>query len=108
MSVAGTWNVTIRTPMGPQVGVLELKDDGGSLVGTMTARGETVALANLTVDGSDLRWEVRRTRPLPMTARFTARITGDHLEGRAKLGPMGESALVGTRAEAGEADGGTR
>ena len=99
MSVDGTWNITIRTPMGPQVGVLELGYEDGALIGTMTARGETVALANISVDGADVRWEVRRTRPLPMTAKFTATVDGDSMAGRAKLGPMGESALIGSRAE---------
>jgi hypothetical protein len=99
VSVDGTWTITIKTPMGPQVGTLEVTSDGGALVGTMTARGETVAIAEGSVDGDDVRWVVKRKRPLPMTATFTARLAGDEMAGRAKLGPMGESALHGVRDE---------
>ena len=35
MAVDGKWNLTIKTPMGDQKGVLTLKQDGGNLNGSV-------------------------------------------------------------------------
>ena len=36
MGADGTWNVTMKTPMGDQAGTLTLATDGGTLTGSMS------------------------------------------------------------------------
>ena len=39
MSIDGSWEITVQTPMGPQSSKLELKSDGGALTGYAVGRG---------------------------------------------------------------------
>jgi len=44
MSVDGTWNVTMQTPMGAQAGTLTFATDGGTLTGEMGGAQGNLAL----------------------------------------------------------------
>ncbi|MEK7264670.1 MAG: hypothetical protein AAB227_01100 [Pseudomonadota bacterium] len=46
MAVDGKWNLKIKTPMGEQSGVLELKADGAALTGTMSGNMGAVTIEN--------------------------------------------------------------
>jgi hypothetical protein len=95
VTVDGHWILTIRTPMGPQVGRLDLTTAGGSLAGTFKIRDETHPLRDGTVQDGDLAWNVRLRKPIPMTAKFTASVEGRDMTGVAKIGPMGEAPFQG-------------
>jgi len=99
MSVAGTWNLSIATPIGKQAVVLELVHDNGSLRGTATGAGETVDLMNLTLDGDRLTWTQSINRPVQLDLAFEVTVDGDSLEGTAKAGFLPKSKVTGTRAE---------
>ena len=93
--VDGTWIITIRTPMGPQVGHLDFATQGVDLTGTFRIRGETHELRDGTVEDGRLAWNVKLRKPIPMTARFSASIDGDAMTGVAKIGPMGDAPFEG-------------
>ncbi|MBQ74383.1 MAG: hypothetical protein CMQ20_05070 [Gammaproteobacteria bacterium] len=98
MSVDGSWNVTINSPMGAQDAVLTLNTDGGSLSGSMAGAQGTQDFEGGTVDGNNLTWVVDMTQPMPMKLEFSCAIDGDNISGNIKLGAFGEAPLTGTRA----------
>jgi hypothetical protein len=98
MSVDGSWNITLKTPMGAQSATLVLTTDGGTLSGQMQSPLGNIDLTDGTVDGGSLTWKAAMTSPMPMTLEFTATVDGDAIAGEAKLGAMGSAPFEGTRA----------
>ena len=98
MAVDGKWNLKIKTPMGEQSGVLELKASGAALSGTMSGNMGAVAIENGSVAGNGVKWSAKVTSPMPITLEFDGKVEGDALNGNVKLGAFGTSTFSGTRA----------
>lgn len=98
MSVDGTWNITLNSPMGAQQGTLELKSEGSTLTGTMSGPQGALALEEGTVDGNNATWKVNITQPMAITIEASATVDGDNITGEAKLGAFGSASFTGTRA----------
>jgi hypothetical protein len=98
MSVDGTWNVVVKSPMGDQPSTLTLKADGGTLTGTASAQGNTNPIANGKVDGDAVSWSNSITTPFPMTLEFSGKVEGDSLSGSVKAGSFGSFPFSGKRA----------
>jgi hypothetical protein len=92
----GSWQVTMSTPAGPQ----ELRLHIETLSDSFTGRIESF-MGNHDVAGSvtanTLSWQMKTTKPLPITVTFNVEIEGDTLNGTAKLGMFGKSTLTGHR-----------
>jgi hypothetical protein len=97
MSVDGTWNVKMETPMGTRAAVLTLKADGGTLTGTMGGDGGTTDIYDGNANGDNLAWKTNIVQPMALTLEFTAAVSGDLLSGSVKLGMFGNAPLSGTR-----------
>lgn len=97
MSVDGTWNVTVNSPMGAQPSSLTLKMDGGVLTGAQSAQGNTQPIVNGKVDGDVVTWSNSITTPFPMTLEFTGKLDGDTLNGNVKAGSFGSFPFTGNR-----------
>lgn len=98
MAADGKWNVTIKTPMGAQEGVLTLATDGGALTGNMTGAMGAIDIHDGAADGDNVSWKANITTPMPMTLEFSGAVTGDAIAGTVKLGAFGESTFEGARA----------
>ena len=98
MSVDGTWNSTMNTPMGEQKGTMEIQTDGGALTGVMKGAQGEVEFKDGTVDGNNVAWKADITQPMPLTLEFTATVDGDTMTGEAKLGAFGTAPFTATRA----------
>ncbi|MDR3506733.1 MAG: hypothetical protein P4L64_02435 [Caulobacteraceae bacterium] len=98
MSAAGTWNVTVNSPMGAQPSTLTLAVDGGAVTGTQSAQGNTSPIANAKIDGDTVTWSNSITTPFPMTLEFTGKVDGDTLNGTVKAGAFGSFPFTGSRA----------
>mgnify|MGYP001585714864 CR=1 FL=1 len=98
MGADGTWNVTMKTPMGDQAGTLTLATDGGTLTGSMSGPQGSTEIEDGTVDGDTLSWTVNMTSPMPIKVESTATVNGDSITGEAKLGAFGTASFSGTRA----------
>jgi hypothetical protein len=100
-AVAGTWNLTIATPVGKLPVTLELHRTEGVLQGTATSRHETIALQNLVAQteraGTRLTWSQSVTRPMRLNLTFDVLATGDTLTGISKAGRLPRSAVTGRR-----------
>jgi hypothetical protein len=97
MSLDGTWNVEINTPMGVQKATITLKTEGGRVTGSSTGQQGTLQIEG-TVNGDTATWPAKITSPMPMDLEFTVTADGDTLTGGVKAGAFGTSPLKGTRA----------
>lgn len=94
----GTYTISINTPMGKQEGTLILAQDGSNLTGSMSAQGESTDIENGAVEGDSASWDVKVSKPMPMTLGFTASKSDTGVSGKVKLGAFGESDWDGTAA----------
>ncbi len=98
MAVDGKWNLTIKTPMGDQTGVLTLKQEGDALAGDMSGPQGAAPIENGAVEGDVLKWHAKVTSPMPITLEFEGKIEDGNLAGSVKLGAFGSSTFSGTPA----------
>lgn len=98
MSFSGTYNVAIEAPIGRQEGTLVLEEADGALSGTMSAGGESGPISNAQIEGDTASWDMDITTPMPMTLSFSAKMSGENIAGRCKLGMFGEVDFEGIRA----------
>ncbi|MFF3213273.1 hypothetical protein ACFYYB_21685 [Streptomyces sp. NPDC002886] len=109
MSVEGTWDLTVSTPIGRINAVIELlrRDGDGALTGIARGAGEEVALADLEFvpagdgdgagAGDRLTWKQAVTRPMRLNLAFAVTVTGDSLAGTSKAGRLPASKVTGRR-----------
>jgi hypothetical protein len=97
MSIAGTWNLVIKTPIGQQRVALELTDENGTLSGVARGPQETVPLVDLALEGDRLTWAQSITKPLRLNLVFDVSVTGNSLTGSSKAERLPRSRVTGTR-----------
>ena len=97
MSITGTWNLTLKSPLGDQAARLDLHELDGTVQGTLTGNGEPAALQRLTVDGGNLAFSADADTPVGrMNLAFTGAVTGDTLAGTYST-PFGAFDFSGSR-----------
>jgi hypothetical protein len=97
MDVIGDWDVTIKTPIGSLQIVYTFTDDGGTLAGSATGRGETVPLRDITITGQRITWSQSVTKPMRLNLDFDVVLDGDRLTGHSKAGRLPRSTVTGVR-----------
>ena len=95
--VQGKWNITIKTPMGDKLGVLDLKTEGTMLTGSLSDAEHFAAISDGKVEGNKLSWSAKITKPMRMSFKFTATVEADRISGAAKH-LLGKATFTGTRA----------
>jgi hypothetical protein len=95
--VQGKWHITIKTPMGDQSGVLDLRTDGTALTGSLFNAEHRAEISDGRVDGNKLSWSAKITKPMRMSFKFTATVEADRISGTAKH-LLGKATFTGTRA----------
>ena len=99
MSVAGTYNTSVKSPMGDQSGTLTVNDNGdGTFSGKMEGGMGSMDIESGTVDGNTIKWAMSMTVPMPMKLDCEATIDGDTLTGTVNAGAFGAMPVSGTRA----------
>ncbi len=98
MSLTGTWNLRISTPIGTQLMTLELSENTGTISGTARGSAESTPLLNPLLDGNRLTWQQTITKPMRLHLTFDVLIDGDTLTGTSKAGMLPASIVTGTRA----------
>jgi hypothetical protein len=98
MSVAGTYAIVIKTPMGDQKGKLTVTPGGSGFTGSVTSdMMGSMDIADGKVDGNRITWTMDMKVPMPMTLEAEATIDGDAITGSVKAGAFGSMALSGAR-----------
>lgn len=100
MSVAGSYNCTVKSPMGDQKSVLTVtpSDDGATWTGTNAGDQGSLDIYDGKIDGNTLTWKMDMKVPMPMTLDGTATVDGDTVNGSVKAGMFGTFPMTGTRA----------
>jgi hypothetical protein len=97
MAIDGAYDISVKSPMGDQKGVLTVKTDGATWTGSQTSMTGTIDITDGTIDGNTIRWTAKLTSPMPMTLDNEATIDGDTITGGVKAGAFGTFPLTGTR-----------
>ena len=95
--VEGTWDVTIKTPIGSLAVVYLFAESDGTPTGSATLKGETVPLRELTLDGRRATWQQSVTKPMRLNLTFEVVVDGDRLTGHSRAGRLPRSAVTGVR-----------
>ncbi len=98
MSVAGTYECVLKSPMGDQKSTMVVNPDGDSWTGTNSGAQGSLDITDGKVDGNTISWSMKITVPMPMTLEGTATVDGDDLNGSVKAGAFGTFPLTGKRA----------
>jgi hypothetical protein len=96
MSADGNWKVTINTPMGARTMDVAIATSGDTFVGKVDSEMGTQEVTGK-IDGDTLTWTTDITKPMPMTLDFTAKVDGDKMTGKCRLGAFGSAMLTGDR-----------
>ena len=94
--VQGKWKITINTPMGERSGVLELLVSGETLTGSLSDADHHVAISDGKVEGNNLSWRAKITKPMRLSFKFTATVDEDRISGAARH-MLGTATFSGTR-----------
>ena len=96
MSAAGSWKVTLSTPMGPQVMQLHVVTQGEGFTGRIESPMGDMAVAG-SAKGNTLNWAMDVTKPMSAKVTVEVVVDGDTMTGTAKLGFFGKAKLIGER-----------
>ncbi|MGR3875430.1 hypothetical protein ACUXZZ_43545 [Streptomyces graminifolii] len=102
MSVVGTWDLSVFTPIGKIKVLIELHEREGVLTGVARGAGEVVPLADISLDGDRLTWKQAVTKPMRLNLAFDVTVDGDTLRGTSKAGRLPSSKVTGDRRNAPE------
>lgn len=97
MALDGTYDCTIKTPMGEQRVKLTVDVDGDTFTGSATDGGDVIPCENGKVDGDTLTWTMKVTKPMALSLDCEATVSGDTLDGSVSPGIFGTFPITGTR-----------
>ena len=97
MSVAGSYECVLKSPMGDQKSVMTVNVDGDTWTGNNVGAQGTLECTDGKVDGNTITWKMAMTVPMPMTLEGTATVDGDSISGSVKAGAFGSFPMTGTR-----------
>ena len=97
MSVSGTYDVSIKTPMGDQQGKFTVNVSGDTFTGDVSGPMGQMQVQDGKVEGNKLTWKMDMKVPMPMTLTCTATVDGDTLTGTINAGAFGSMPMTGTR-----------
>jgi hypothetical protein len=99
---AGSWDVTIATPIGKMEVVFEITERAGAIEGTASSDAETVDFLNTVAEGNRLTWTQDVTTPMKLSLNFDVTVDGDTMTGTSRPGLFPPSKVEGRRTSAPE------
>ncbi|WP_327139786.1 hypothetical protein [Nocardia sp. NBC_01327] len=101
MSILGTWDLTVRTPIGSLAVVYTFTETAGTVRGTAAGKGETVTVTDIAIEetsaGSHVTWRQSVTTPIRLNLDFDVTTAGDELTGHSRAGRLPRSGVTGIR-----------
>lgn len=91
------WDISMQTPLGKQKAILYLSIDDKKITGKMDSNVGSSEIIDGKIEGDTLKWEAEIKLPRSVTFKFSAKIKGDIISGKVKLGILGGASLKGTR-----------
>ncbi len=98
MSVDGTYNIEIDSPMGKQESKLTFKTTGNKLSGTMESPFGTTNFSDGTVKDDGVSWSMEISSPVGnMKLDCKGKVTASDISGEVKAGDFGTYPFKGKR-----------
>lgn len=94
--VDGSYDCTVKSPLGDQRMTLTVKSDGNAFTGSVSGAMGAMDVSG-EVSGNQVSWKQQMTVPMPMTLDCMATIDGDTLAGTVGAGGFGSFPMNGTR-----------
>ena len=95
---AGSWDVSITTPVGIIAAVFDITEKDGAIRGTARSDEETVEFVDAVAEGNRLTWSQMVTTPMQLNLKFDVTVDGDTMTGTSNPGGMMPASKVnGTR-----------
>ena len=94
--VDGSWNIVLATPIGPQKVVARFATEGEILNGMLESDQGSQSFQG-TLIGNRLKWDMKVTKPLPITLKYDLVVEGNTLTGKLKMGLFGSANVTGER-----------
>ena len=99
MTIDGTWNLTLRTPMGDREVTVTLSTDGNDLSGSFESPQGTQTFEGGTASGDEGTWSTMFNGAMgEMQLDFVGAVEGDTIDGTVQFGQFGSGSFSGTRA----------
>lgn len=99
MAVDGTWNLTLKTPMGDRPVTVTLTTDGNDLSGKFQAPQGDQEFEDGTASGDEATWSTMFNGAMgEMKLDFVGKVDGDTMDGTVQFGSFGPGTFTGTRA----------
>ncbi len=99
MAVDGTWNLTLKTPMGDRPVTVILTSDGNDLSGKFQAPQGDQEFEGGTASGDEATWSTMFNGAMgEMKLDFVGKVDGDTMDGTVQFGSFGPGTFTGTRA----------
>jgi hypothetical protein len=95
--IVGTWDVSLKTPIGTLSAVYVFTEADGALAGTASTEAEAVPLAAVTGNGPRVTWRQSVTRPIRLNLDFDVVVDGGTLTGHSRAGRLPRTAVAGAR-----------
>lgn len=97
MSIPGTYEIAVKTPLGPQQAKLTLAVDGAALSGSIENVKGRSDFSGGTVSGNEVHFSARISTPIGRVhADINGRVDGDRFIATARL-PLGKAEIEGLR-----------
>lgn len=98
MALDGTWNITLKTPMGDRPVTVTLTTDGNDLSGTFASPQGDQDFDGGTANGDEAAWSTMFNGAMgEMKLDFVGSVEGDTLDGTVQFGSFGSGTFSGTR-----------
>ena len=97
---AGSWDVTIATPIGELAATFDITEQDGAIHGTARSDAETVEFLDPAADGNRLTWLQEVTTPMRLKLSFEVTVEGDTMTGTSKAPGIPSSKVSGSRVSA--------
>lgn len=98
MSFTGSWDATMKTPIGSITAVFTFTEKDGAVTGVAVGSdGDAVAMTDLHTDGDHITWRQSITKPLRLNLEFSLTRDGDTLVGTSRAGRLPQTKVTAIR-----------
>jgi nitrite reductase/ring-hydroxylating ferredoxin subunit len=97
VGIDGPWDLILKSPMGNENVRLTITQSGSKVTGTMGGSDGEKEIFNGSIEGNNLKWEVKVSKPISVTLKFNMLIDGDTIAGKFKPGIFPSSIATGRR-----------
>lgn len=98
MTIEGSWDCVVDTPVGVQKSVVTFKRNGTAITGQgSSGAGDVTDLRDVSVEGDKVSWSVSVQKPMKLDVKVSVTVAGNAATGKAKLGLFGSAKVNMTK-----------